>query len=660
MNDIVLFAGTTEGRLLCEALRGKNVTLHVSVATEYGEELIEEAENIKVRHGRKNTEEIAAMIRETGAVLVIDATHPYAAEATKSLQSACEETGTRYLRVLRAEDHENTENCVFADDTNAAVNYLNSTDGNILLTVGSKELPLYTAVSDFKSRVFARILPMAPAVEAAASLGFSGKNLICMQGPFTEELNIAMMRMLDIRYLVTKDTGAPGGFSDKIRAAAACGAKAVVIRRPLSEDGVSVDECLKLLSGQFGFQYHRKKEITILGLGAGNRGSMTEEAVNACENAELIVGAKRITDSLQSFGKPSANAVLSKEIESIIRESSARRIVVAMSGDSGFYSGTKSLLPLISDLEPVILPGISSLQYLSAKTGISWDDALLVSAHGRHCNYVLKVRDHKKVIALVGGEDGAKKFISDLCEYGLSDVTVTVAENLSYENERLTRGTAEELREKEFDSLSILLIENPRAQLYTSHGRDDEDFIRTEVPMTKQEVRSVTLSKLKLRPGDICWDVGAGTGSVSIEMAECCEDGVVYAIEQKEDACRLIEENMRHLGVPNVTVVFGKAPESLLDLPAPDRVFIGGSSGSLLEIISAALSKNPSCRIVLNTVTVETFSEAVEAIEKMKLQNVEIISINVSRARKLGRYHLMTAQNPVSILSFEGGGNGDE
>ena len=135
---------------------------------------------------------------------------------------------------------------------------------------------------------------------------------------------------------------------------------------------------------------------------------------------------------------------------------------------------------------------------------------------------------------------------------------------------------------------------------------------------------------------------------------------MVYAIEQKEDACRLIEENMRHLGVPNVTVVFGKAPESLLDLPAPDRVFIGGSSGSLLEIISAALSKNPSCRIVLNTVTVETFSEAVEAIEKMKLQNVEIISINVSRARKLGRYHLMTAQNPVSILSFEGGGNGDE
>ena len=659
MSDILLFAGTTEGRLICEALRGKNVTVEVSVATEYGETLIEEAENIKVRHGRKNADEIAEMIRETGAQLVIDATHPYAAEVTKSLQKASQAQKTQYLRVLRAEDHENTEYCVFVDDTNAAIDYLNTIEGNILLTVGSKELPKYTAVTDYKTRVFARILPMASAVESAASLGFSGRNLICMQGPFSEELNTAMMRMLEIRCLVTKDTGAPGGFSDKVRAAAACGAKTVVIRRPLAEEGVCVAECLSILSKRFGFDLPVQKEITILGLGAGSRGSMTEEAITACERAELIVGAKRITDSLAQFGKPVKNAVAAGEIEKILRESDACRIVVAMSGDTGFYSGTKTLLPHISDLSPVILPGISSMQTLAAKTGVSWDDAVLISAHGRRCNYVLKVRNHKKVIALAGGENGAQRLIRDLCEYGLSDVFVTVAENLSYENEKITRAKAGELCDTSFDSLAILLIENPNPVSISSHGRADDDFIRTEVPMTKQEVRSVTLSKLMLSSSDVCWDVGAGTGSVSIEMAECCEDGEVFAIEQKEDACRLIEENKRHLGVPNVTVIFGKAPQALEDLPAPDRVFIGGSSGNLKEIVSLALSKNPAARIVLNTVTVETFAEAVALIGELKPKNVEIVSLNVSRGRKLGRYQLMTAQNPVSVISFEGGGKSD-
>ena len=655
MNKIVLFAGTTEGRLICEALRGKNVTVFVSVATEYGEEMIEEAENIEVRHGRKDTSEIADMLRETGAELVIDATHPYAAEVTKSLLEAAKATNTDYLRVLREVDHENTENCVFLDDTPSAVDYLNTVEGNILLTVGSKELSQYTAVSDYKTRVFARILPMPDAVSAAHELGFSGKNLICMQGPFTEEINTAMMRMLKIRYLVTKDTGAPGGFSDKVRAAAACGAKAVVIRRPLAEEGVSVEKCLSYLSQRFGFTAVPKQEITILGLGAGSRGSMTLEAEQACENAELIIGAKRITDSLSRFGKPVKNAVAAKEIETILRESGKNRIVVAMSGDSGFYSGTKGLLPLISDLKPTVLPGISSVSELSAKTGVSWDDAVLISAHGRRCNYVLKIRRNKKVIALVGGEGGAARFISDLCAYGLSDVSVTVAENLSYSNEKITKGTAKELSGQSFDSLAILLIENPSAEKTNSHGRADEDFIRTEVPMTKQEVRSVTLSKLQLRSDDVCWDVGAGTGSVSIEMAECCEDGEVYAIEQKEEACRLIEENKRHLGLANVNVVFGTAPGCLSDLPAPDRVFVGGSSGNLREILSLILTKNPSARIVLNTVTAETFAEAVEAIRELPVKNAEIVTLNVSRSRKLGRYHLMTAQNPVSILSLDGG-----
>ena len=660
MNDVILFAGTTEGRKIAEACSGKPLTLHVSVATEYGETLIEPAENIRLMHGRKDAAEIAALIGTTGASLVIDATHPYAAAVTRTLQQVCREQGTEYLRVLRREEHEDTAGCVFVADTAEAVAYLNTVQGNVLLTVGSKELPAYTEVTDYQNRLYARILSLPDGVRQAADLGFAGRHLICMQGPFSEELNIAMLRSVDARCLVTKDSGAAGGFPEKIRAAKACGVTPVVIRRPLQEEGVSVAECLSLLAGRYGFTVETEKQVTVLGVGTGSPGSMTMEAERACAAADLIIGAKRLCEALARFGKETRAAILPREIAGIITETPARRIVVAMSGDTGFYSGTKKLLPLIEKYHPTVLPGISSVAGFCSRIGKSWDDALLTSAHGRDCNLAAKVRRNPKVIVLAGGEGGASALLQTLCEYGLGGAAVTVGENISYENERVTSGTAETLRGNAFDSLALLLIENPAAaEAVVTQGRPDEDFLRTDVPMTKQEVRAVTLAKLRLNRAGVCWDVGAGTGSVSLEMAECCEDGTVYAIERKEDACALIEQNKRHLGVSNVTVVCGKAPDCLADLPAPDRVFVGGSSGNLAAIIAAALEKNPAARIVLNTVTAETFAEAVTALKTLPVKNTEIVQINVARGRKVGPYQMMTAQNPVSVISCEGGGRNE-
>ena len=195
---------------------------------------------------------------------------------------------------------------------------------------------------------------------------------------------------------------------------------------------------------------------------------------------------------------------------------------------------------------------------------------------------------------------------------------------------------------RDFSPLAVVMIENPDAdKAIVTHGRSDADFLRTDVPMTKSEVRAVTLSKLRLNKDAVCWDVGAGTGSVSVE--------------RDADACALIERNKRHLGVSNVTVVEGRAPEALSDLPAPTHVFIGGSGGALNEIVDCAFTKNPHVRVVLNTVTAETFAEATRLISERNLSDAEIVELNVSRARKLGAYHLMSAQNPVYIISFSGG-----
>ena len=653
MNSILLFAGTTEGRRIAEALREQPVSVTVSVATEYGETLIAPAENLTVLHGRKNADEIETLIKETQAQLLIDATHPYAQEVTKTLKAAAARTGTEYLRVLRGA--EDAEGCVCVADTDAAVAYLNGTEGNVLLTVGSKELSRYTAVRDFETRLYARILPVKESADAAFALGFSGKNLICMQGPFSEELNAAMLKAIGAQYLVTKDTGAAGGFAEKIAAAKACGATPVVIHRPDEECGVSEAECLSLLSERFGLK--NKKRITVLGIGMDGDRTLTRDAERACEQAELLIGAKRVTEALGRFHKPVEIAIAPKEIEAVLRRTDARRVVVAMSGDTGFFSGAKKLLPLITDLEPVVLPGISSVSYLAAKLGVPYHDAALVSAHGRAIDLPAKVRKHIRTFVLVGGENGVKEQLLALTENGLGGLSVAVGTDLGSPCEAIARGTAEELIGRGFSPLAVLCVENPDAETtVVTHGRRDEDFLRAEVPMTKSEVRTVTLSKLRLTKNAVCWDVGAGTGSVSIEMAEAAEDGCVYAIERNADACTLIEQNKRRLGVPNVTVVEGSAPEALFMLPAPSHVFIGGSGGNLREIIEAALLKNPRVRIVLNTVTAETFAEATAAIKALRLKNEEIVELNVSRARKVGAYHLMTAQNPVYIISCEGGG----
>jgi precorrin-6Y C5,15-methyltransferase (decarboxylating) len=654
MNNVILFAGTTEGRQLAEACVGAPLTVHVCVATEYGETLIEPSENVQVLAGRKDAAAMEALIAETGAQLVVDATHPYAAGVTEALRAVCEKTGTEYVRLLRAAEHAGTEHCVFVPDTAAAAAYLNTVEGNVLLTVGSKELPGYTTVTDYQTRLFARILPIPSGVQQATESGFQGKNLICMQGPFTEEMNAAMIRMLDIRYLVTKDTGAAGGFPEKLAAARKCGVQCVVVARPLEETGLGFDECLSMLERRFGFA--RRKRVTILGTGVGSEGMLTIEADRACRDAQKIIGAKRLTESLARYGKPFVNAVLPGDIAKAVFEGGEERIVVAMSGDTGFYSGTKKLLPLLSGAEVRVLPGISSIIYFCSRLGIGWDDAKLISAHGRACNYLAKIRKNPKVIALTGGDTDANVILADLRANGLGHVRVTVGSDLSYDTERIVSGTAEELKDTVFPSLAVLMAENPAATgCGVPCGLPDSAFLRAEVPMTKQEVRAVTLAKLGVTRTAVCWDVGAGTGSVSLEMAECAEDGFVYAIEQKEPACELIEKNKLHLGISNVEVVRGTAPEALENLPAPTHVFIGGSSGNMKEILELILQKNPQARIVLNTVTAESFAEAVELLKVLPVVDKEIVELSAAHGRSVGRYHLMTAANPVFVISMTGG-----
>ncbi len=190
-----------------------------------------------------------------------------------------------------------------------------------------------------------------------------------------------------------------------------------------------------------------------------------------------------------------------------------------------------------------------------------------------------------------------------------------------------------------------------------THGLSDDTFIRGEgpegiVPMTKREVRSLAISMMELHKDSVCWDVGAGTGSVSIEMALQAKEGQVYAIEKKEAAADLIEVNKENLGAFNVTVVRGLAPAACRDLPAPTHVFVGGSSGNMKEIIELALNKNPEVRIVATAIALESIAELTACTKEFSFNDAEIISLSAARGRAVGSYHLMSGQNPVYVFSF--------
>lgn len=678
MDKILLFAGTTEGRNLAEFLEKNQIPTEVCVATQYGETLLEEGKYLHVHAGRLDETEMEQQIQKQQITLVIDATHPYAVIVSQNIRRACSRTGTEYIRLARKETDaswkQEMEDVTEVASVAEAAAFLAKKEGRIFAATGSKELSAYQVIPDYQNRVVARVLSTPEAVSECAMLGFSGKNLICMQGPFTEDLNVAMLRQAQASWMVTKESGKAGGFLEKLRAAKKAGAKLVVIKRPgerseeIAEDQKEENlyaicdegQIRSLLGKRLGIC--PKRQLYLVGIGMGNEKNRTVEAEQICQSADLLISARRMLQSVKTEGKVVFESYKPDEIAAYLAEHPQyETAAVLLSGDIGFYSGAKKLYDAIERTEGLeqmeIYPvsGISSVVYFCGKLGVSWENVHLLSLHGRKQNLIDAVKYHEKVFVLCGEKDGISKICCKLKEYGLGDVKVAVGTDLSYEQERIVQGTAESLMKEDFAPLSVLLICNPDVKKRIGHGLDDDLFLRGKVPMTKSEVRSISLSKLRLHKDAVVWDVGAGTGSVSIEAASLAKDGVVYAIEKKDEAIDLLEQNKRKFGTDNLEIIKGLAPEALEGLPAPTHAFIGGSSGNLKEILEVLLEQNPRVRVVINAIALETVAEAMQCLKSMAFTDVDIAQVSVAKGKKLGSYEMMMGQNPVYIFSCTGG-----
>lgn len=648
-DKICIFAGTTEGRKLASML-GNAADLTVCVATEYGEVLLDGIDGITVHTGRMDADEMNCFLKRERFALVIDATHPYAALVTENIISAAKNANVPIMRILR-ETQRVVQDAVYVDSVGGARDYLKNTEGNILLTTGSKELAGFIGLD--MDRVWARVLPLGASLEACEAAGISAAHIIAAQGPFSYEMNLAQLSAINAKYIVTKASGKTGGFDEKLEAAGTAGAVPVIIGAPQQTEGFTLEEAIKELEKTYGIE---ERAVTVIGIGPGNEAYLTEEAKKALNSCDAVIGAQSVIDTL-SVEKPCFPEYLPQRVKEVLQSHpTVRRAAVVMRGDTGFFSGAKKLLETLRDGNRVtVIPGIASPVLLAAKLGVSWENAAFLSLHGRSGNLIRTAAGNEKTFVLTDGENTPEKICGKLCAYGMGKLFCAVGEHLSYPEEAVSRGTAEELKNRSFNSLSVVYIENPFPEKGLRSGIPDEEFLRGNVPMTKAEIRAVSMAKLSPDRDSVVWDIGAGTGSVSVECAIAAFEGVVYAVEKNPEGVRLIRENAVRFKTDNLMIAEGAAPEELADLPAPTHVFIGGSGGRLQEILSLILQKNPEAVIVINAVTLETQAEALTCCKALSLPSFEAVQVNLARAQPMGRYHLTVAQNPVWIFTVRGG-----
>lgn len=524
MCKIWIFGGTTEGRLLAEYCSREKIEAWVSVASEYGEELLQEelmesgnagnpdlnhntclakknlktvqaSSVIKVLRGRMDRYQMEEFIRNQGIHLVIDATHPHARLVSEEIQEACGRTGVRLERCLRAEGEQNkARDWVEVDSIQEAVSFLSSVSGVIFATTGSKELEALCQIPDYQKRVYARVLPTSNVLKKCEKLGITGSHLIAMQGPFSTEMNTLFLRQTKAEWLLTKDSGRAGGFQEKVEAARENGTRVVVIRRP-EEDGISLEEAMEVLKkADEGNVGELKTHLILAGIGMGQPSQMTGEVLRAIRESDALIGAGRMLESAEralqndlliskegkAENRQESAAAVEKEtkcykaylpddvIQIVSKHPEWKQAVILYSGDTGFFSGASRMAERLREAGYpfTVYPGTSCVSYLAARLGTHWEDAAIYSAHGRELSVdrVMKrlcdpEEPAKRAFILMGGKNGAGQFCERLTQAGYGNVQVTVGENLSYPEEQIRSGTAEEMKKLEFADLSLILLE---------------------------------------------------------------------------------------------------------------------------------------------------------------------------------------------------------
>jgi len=408
------------------------------------------------------------------------------------------------------------------------------------------------------------------------------------------------------------------------------------------------------------------RNINLVGIGLGNPNLLTKAAYKAIESSNIIIGARRIVEIIKEDFADKLYYIEynTEKILEIIKENIGNEIAVVFSGDISLFSGSIKLFERLNaaiedrkvfkDCKINTFPGISSLSYLCAKTNTDISKVKILSFHGKEELLYHNIDSNEYTFIITSKADGVKKICRKLIEFGFFELDIILGENLSYDNERITKANASKFLDMEISDLNCMIISNPDADKSISFGLSDEVFVRDKVPITKSEVRAIIMSKLDIQTDSICYDIGAGSGSVSIEMSRLAYDGKVYAIEKNPLAVELIQKNIHNFSAENIELIHAKAPDGLDNIINADKIFIGGSGGELISMMEMIFTSKKNPTIVISAITMETIAQITDIVKiaKEKGYDTEITAINVSKSKEVGPYNMMMAQNMVFIAKI--------
>lgn len=398
------------------------------------------------------------------------------------------------------------------------------------------------------------------------------------------------------------------------------------------------------------------KKIYVIGAGVAGQEGFSRRVLELIGRAEILLGGERQLELFPDF--PGEKVTIGSNLGEVVErlKKNERQAVVLASGDPLFFGIGRYLLRNLPEAELEFVPNVSSVQYAFAKIKEPWDDAVFVSAHGRGLKGAVdRIVANDKAAVLTDEVNTPRAIAAELIERGRDGYAAWLCENLGTAEERIIATDVKGLLEIDAAPLNVLILikeyEAGGDEYVPTLGIPDEEFASSKKLITKEEIRVVTLAKLKLRHDMTLWDLGAGSGSVSIEADHLLPNGRIFAVERNPQCIEFIKENLNKFNARHVTLVEGEAPECLETLPDPDRVFIGGSGGNLWKILEAVDLRLPAeGRVVINAVTLDTLTAATEYFDNAGYQ-VEVTTVNIARTRPLTDYKMFEAYNPVYIIA---------
>ncbi len=405
------------------------------------------------------------------------------------------------------------------------------------------------------------------------------------------------------------------------------------------------------------------KHIRIIGGGPGDEAYILPMARQAVAESSLIIGDKRL---LQTFGLEADETHIfemgrmMERLEWLKNQPDSLSAGILVSGDPLMYSLFRLVRRTFPDAQVEIIPGIGSIQAFAARLGESMEDAKILSAHGRNMPGNMLVKEvfrSPKLFILCDNERTPDWIAGQLIKAGLTSVDMAAGSRISYPDEVIVSGGPAAVFREKYPALSLVMIKNSEAADPSETSPFllcDSAFLRNRTPMTREEVRWIALGKMGLLADSVVWDVGAGTGSVSLECARQCPVGKVIAIEKNPEALKILYQNKEHLRAANMEIIEGTAPEALEGLQRPTHVFVGGAGRALSGILEKICRYGAGIRILIACVTLETMTEAYSLLDSMKgLRRREIVTIRIETDRPVGSYHLMEGGHPVTLVIAE-------